>query len=917
MRAFRIIARRASALTLALTLCGLSAVARQPSAVLRGRVVDQLGGVVVGATVKAVDADGAEKTTTTTGDGSYAIHGLAPGLYTVRVEAAGFAAHEEAGVELAAGPKRLGDIRLAVSLKDEEVNVSSGGGLSVDPENSASALVLKGDDLDVLSDDPDQLAEDLRAIAGPADGPNGAQFFVDGFGGGRVPPKSSIREVRINANPFAAEQEFFGLGRVDIITKPGADKLRGSAFVNFNDESLNARNPFALRRAPFQSRLYGANLSGPVVAGRASFFVDFERRDIDENAFVNAVVLDPSLTPRSLRQVVLAPQRRTSLSGRADYQLNANHTLVARYSRLRQSFDNVGVGGLSLASRAHHTSRTEDTLQLIETAVLSPAMLNETRFQFTRSRREQAGDNAEPAVVVQDAFAGGGSQVGPAFNAATRYELQNTTIWTRGPRTLKLGGRLRGARVTDFAPANFGGTYLFTSLGQYADVLRGVPGARPAQFTLAGGDPESDIGQTDVSAFVQDDWRVRHDLTLSYGLRVEWQTNLAAGVKFAPRVAVAWAPGSTAQTKRPQTVVRSGFGLYYFRVEDSLFLNARRFDGVSQRQFIVTGPSFYPRVPTADELGASVPQTTRRVADGLSTPYVYYAAFSVERQLPRGTTVSATYIYELYRQLLRSRNVNAPLPGTYDPADPSSGVRPFGNVGHIFQFESGGVGTDHTLFINLRSQLAKRVSLFGMLALSRQRGDAESPYEFPADSYDMSGEYGQTANDPHVFGHVGATVNGPWGLTFSPLMRGVSATAFNITTGVDSNGDGVFTERPAFAEDLGKPGVVLTPFGAFDPNPAPGRPIIPRNHGTNPTFFNLNLRVARTFKFGAAKGGTAKGGRPAEKPYSLTFAVFAQNLFNRTNPAGRIGNLNSPLFGQPISTLGIPRRVDLSLRFNF
>jgi hypothetical protein len=543
-------------------------------------------------------------------------------------------------------------------------------------------------------------------------------------------------------------------------------------------------------------------------------------------------------------------------------------------------------------------------------------VLNETRFQFTRARREQDGDNSVPSVVVQDAFVGGGAQVGLAFNTATRYELQNTTIWTQGRHTWKMGGRLRGVSITDVAPSNFGGTYVFTSLAQYRDVLSGVAGARPAQFTLAGGDPEAEISQADISAFVQDDWRVRADLTLSYGLRVESQTNLADGLKFAPRVAFAWAPGATAQTRRPQTVIRSGFGLYYFRVEDTLFLDAGRFDGLTQQQFIVSSPSFYPRVPTAEELGASIPTTVRRVSDGMSTPYVYYAAFSVERQLPRSTTVAATYIYELYRQLLRSRNVNAPLPGTYDPTDPSSGVRPFGNVGHIFQFESGGVGTDNTLFLNFRSQLTKRINVFGLLALSRETGDAEGPYEFPANSYDLSGEYGQASFDAHVFGNVGATINAPWGLTLSPFLRASGPTYFNITTGVDSNGDGVFTERPTFAASPSEPGALVTPFGAFDPTPAPGQPLIPRNYGKNPSFFQVNMRVAKTFRFGAT-AKAAPGARAAEKPYALTAAVFVQNLLNRTNPAQRIGNLSSPLFGQPVSTIGTPRRIDFSLRFNF
>jgi carboxypeptidase family protein len=913
MHPFSINTPRIALLTLLLAFCSLSTVA-QTGGVLNGRVVDQLGGLIVGAAIKATNASGAEKISMTGADGTYMITGLAPGKYTVSVEVEGFAPYVQADVEVAAGRRRLLDIQLSVTLKPEELTVSTKRDLSTDPDNNATTLVLRGSDLDVLSDDPDQLAEDLRAIAGPGEGPDGSQFFVDGFSGARLPSKSSIREVRINANPFAADQEFFGLGRIDIITKAGADKLRGSAFINFNDESLNARNPFALERPPFQARLYGANVAGPLIAKKASFFFDFERREIDENAYINALILDPSLNPINFKQVVPTPQRRTSFSGRLDYQLNTNNTLVLRYNRFWQSFDNSGVGGLSLASVAYNVSRIEDTLQLTETAIISPNALNETRFQFIRARREQVGDNTVPGLVVQDAFRGGSSQIGQAANTSHRYELTNSTIWTKDRHIWKFGARLRGEWLTDIAPTNFGGTYIFTSLDQFRDVLRAVPGVTPAQFTLAAGNPEAKISQHDIGGFLQDDWRIRDNVTLSYGLRVEAQTNLDSAPKFAPRVALAWAPGSTAQTKRPLTVIRTGFGVYYFRVEDTLFMDANRFNGINQQQFIVNSPSFFPLIPTADQLGAAVPQTVRRVQDGISTPYVYYAAISIERQLPRNTTFSATYIHEVYRQLLRSRNINAPLPGTFDPSDPSSGVRPFGNVGNIFQFESGGVGIDRTLFLNLRSQVHKRVNMFGVLAFSREAGNAEDPYGFPANSYDLSSEFSQTLGDPHVFGNVGATINAPWGITLSPLLRGTSWTAFNITTGVDSNGDSVFTERPIFATDLTRPGVIVTPFGAFDTNPTPGPSLIPRNFGKNPSFLQANLRIARTFKFGSPKGG--QFGRAAE-PFTLTAAVFVQNIFNRTNAAARIGNLSSPLFGQSVSTQGIPRRIDFSLRFNF
>jgi len=146
------------------------------------------------------------------------------------------------------------------------------------------------------------------------------------------------------------------------------------------------------------------------------------------------------------------------------------------------------------------------------------------------------------------------------------------------------------------------------------------------------------------------------------------------------------------------------------------------------------------------------------------------------------------------------------------------------------------------------------------------------------------------------------------------LGGGLPEFSFNIITGVDSNGDGVFTERPAFATNPNAPGVIVTRFGTFDPNPGPGQSLIPRNLGTNPTFVNLNLRIAKTFKLGSPKGG--QFGRAAE-PFTLTPAIFVQNIFNRTNAGQRLGNLSSPGFGLPVSVFGTPRRIDFSLRFNF
>lgn len=914
MRIFHTVCGRALSLAIVFSLLTVSIVSQQQGGFIRGQVADENGAVIVGATVVVTTVDGGQRTVSTDKQGQYVVNGLQPGSYTVVATREGFAP-ASSDVQLAAGAGSTLDLKLGIELHEEVVAVDgSGSGLSTDPESNASAMVLREADLNTLSDDPDQLAADLAAMAGgSADGPNGARFYVDGFSGAKLPPKTSIREVRINANPFSAEQDFLGFRRVDILTKPGADKFRGQVFYNFNDESLNARNHFSPERAPFQARLFGGSVSGPLFKKRASYFFDFERRDITENAVVNAVVLDAAGNPAGFNQAFTVPQQRTNFSARFDYQLNKNNTLVARFQQGRSGEQNGGIGNLSLPSRAFDTSGVDNTLQLTETAVLSPTVLNETRFQFVRSDRSQVGDNSIATINVRDAFTGGGSQVGISSHVINRFELNNSTTAVRGNHTLKFGGRLRRVNIDDNSTQNPAGTFIFTSLEQYRQVLANVPGARPAQFQLVGGSTFVGASKTDVGFFVQDDWRIDPTFTLSAGMRYEAQTNLDDKMNFAPRVSFAWAPGAS-KAKQPKTVIRGGGGIFFTNYDEDLTFYANRFDGVTRQQYIIDNPDFFTGgAPTAEQLAASaVPQSIWRAAEGMRMPYSIKGVISIERQLPRKTTVSLAYIYERDLHSIRARNINAPLPGTFDLNVPGSGVRPFGNAaGNIYLFEDSGRNIDKTLFINFNSRFNSKFSAFGLVGLSKEKGDADGPFSFPANSYDLSSEYSAVLDDVHAFANVGLNYNGPWGLTFNSMVRVASANRFNIITGRDTNGDSVFTERPAFATDLSRSSVVVTPYGAFDLDPQPGQEIIPRNYGRGNNLFQVSLRVGKTIEFGKA---AAKGER---KPYSLTLSAQGQNIFNHTNLGPVVGNLSSQRFGQSISTATGPRRIDMQVRFSF
>lgn len=966
------------------------------SGTLRGRVIDQFGGAIIGATVTAVDASGVEKTATTNDEGLYVLSGLAPGAYTVRAVAEGFASFENTAVQLAAGQREAFDITLEVTIAQSEVTIASETPVSTDPENNAGAIVLRGTDIEALPEDPDELTDALQALAGPSAGPNGGQIFVDGFTGGRLPPRESIREIRINSNPFSAEYDRLGFGRIEILTKPGTDRFRGQASFSFNDESLNSRNPFAPNRAPFQSRQFGGNVSGPIISKKASFFLDFERRQVDDNEIINAQILDSAFNITPFGLAVLTPQTRTTFSPRFDYALNASNTLVARYTYTRSERENTGIGDFNLLSRAFNTSTTQHSLQLTETAILTPSVINETRFQFVRSSREQEGDNSIPTIRVLDAFTGGGSQVGLAFNRETRWELANNTSWALSNHALKFGVRLRGISLNDVSPNNFAGTFTFsggtgpqldannqvvlnsagqpvlvplTSIERYRRTLifqqqnltsaqiRALGGGA-SQFTIAGGNPEARISQVDFGAFVQDDWRVRPDFTLSLGLRYEAQTNINTGLNFAPRISFAWSPGANGQ-RQPKTVIRGGFGIFFDRVSEDLSLQATRFDGTNQQQFLVTDPATLDQaqftldgvtnVPTIEALTAFArPQTTWRMDDNLQSPYTIQSSISLERQLPGNWTFSATFINSRSLHLLRARNINAPLPGTFVPGVSGSGVRPFGDTSNIYQYESSGRLNQNQLLLGVGNRLNRTFSIFARYSLGKAESDTDGAGTFAANQYDLSSEWGRASFDVRHRFIVGGTINAPWGVRLNPLVMLTSGRPFNITTGRDTNGDSLFTERPAFATDLAKPGVILTRFGAFDPNPAPGQELIPRNFGDGPSFFNVNLGVSRTFGFGGSResaanasgqdgsgagggrggagggggggrrggggggmgGGGGRGGRgggggaSSDSRYNLTFSVQFQNLFNKTNEGTPVGNLSSSFFGESLSTAG-------------
>jgi hypothetical protein len=982
----------------------------QTTGSLRGSVKDEFGASIVGAVVTLKDQAGQQKVATTNDSGIYEFRSIVPGSYKVNVTANGFAAYDSEKIEVAGRISH--DITLAVATVQEELTVEAEGPISTEPENNAGALVLRGADLESLPDDPEELAEALRALAGPSAGPNGGQIYIDGFSMGRFPPKESIREIRINSNPFSAEYDNLGYGRIEILTKPGSDKFRGSAVFGFSDESLNSRNPFAPNRAPYQRREYSFDLSGPIVKGKASYFFDFDHRTVDDNDIISATILDDSLNIVPYSLAVLTPQKRMSFSPRIDYQLNQNNTLVGRYSFSKSERLGSGIGEFNLLTHAYDTTSREHSFQLTHTAVVSKSVINETRFQFMKSTRDQDPDNLLPTVRVLDAFISGGSQVGRSLDKSNRMELHNVSTWTRGSHAFRAGARFRRVSISDLSEQNFFGTYTFgggfgPQLDENNNVVLGADGSPaiipitsleryrrtrlfssltpaairelgggPTQFTISRGIPESGVTQWDISPFIQDDWRVSPNFTLSLGLRYENQSNIDSNLNFAPRVGFAWALDNSNSTglRRASTVIRGGFGVFYDRIGENLTLQEIRYNGSTQQQYLITDPlqlnqigfsESSVNIPSFETLaGFAVPQTRRILASDIQAPYTMQTALSIERQLPWNMSLFTTFISSRTLHLLRSRNINAPVPAT--------GLRPYGDVGNIFQYESSGVLNQNQFMIGINSRFTRAFSAYARYSLNKASSDTDGLGSFPQNQYDLAGEYGRSSLDIRHRFYLGGNVSAPWGLRFSPFLTASSGRPFNITIGRDINGDTLFTDRPAFAVDLTKPGVVLTRFGAFDPNPTPDQLRIPRNYGSGPAHFTVNMRISKTVGFGGVEarrtqqpggegqgvggrgmgggggrrgGGGMGGGRGGrggfgrrgggdsnepQSRYNVTFSLQIQNVLNHTNLGTPVGNISSPLFGISNSSGGSfgfggggggmsagNRRVEAQVRFSF
>jgi hypothetical protein len=860
--------------------------AQQGGATVRGTITDPDQAVIPGATVTVTPAKGSAQVTQSGGDGTYVVHNLQPGTYSLTVTMNGFATYVRQGVRVTPGQALTIDAKMALQTANQEIQVNADTTqLSVDQDSNASSTTIKGKDLDALSDDPDELSSELSALAGPAAGPNGGQIYVDGFTGGQLPPKSSIREIRINQNPFSAQYDRLGYGRVEVFTKPGTDKFHGNFNVQGNTKAFNTSNPFlgpANNQPPYHTVFMLGSVSGPITH-KTSFTVSGSHRDIDNNSIVNpsgwyaktatdTVPCAPGdLTctyfpsyPEAARAVP-HPSTRSDVSPRVDFALSEKNTLTVRYQYEVNGSQNNGVQNTNLPTTGYNSESTEHTVQVSDTQIISARVINESRFEYQRDYSTQDPLNTSPALSVQGIFTYGGSSQGTQRSTLTHFEVQNYTSIALDKNFIRFGGRLRTNSNNVTSTQNQNGTFFYSYLLDpctdpsvtskpsgcklptttiCAAINNGVSSYQcglPGQFTFATINQPTVHGRgIDVGLYAEDDWKVKPNLTISAGIRYEAQNLINSSHDFAPRVSFAW--GIPRAKGSPITVLRGGYGIFYDRFSLDNYITTLQQNGFAQQKstFINPGATCTPTNPTGCGTAATSKGSITQIGGDTRSSYTMQAAVGVDQQLGRIGTVSVNY--------LNARGVHEYMTRNFFAAN--------SNSPYDFQYQSAGVFRQNQLLINSNIRL-RRTTLFGFYSINFAKANTSGANFIPTSNTNTAIDYGRATFAQRQFGVVGGSFQLPYAFTASPFMIARAGVPYNVTSGLDPTGSSIYNARPYFAN--GATGNCFN-AGDFSQTQTGSLTPVPINYCTGPANVTINLRIARVFGFGERTGGAAPGG---------------------------------------------------------
>ncbi|HEV2578285.1 MAG TPA: carboxypeptidase-like regulatory domain-containing protein [Acidobacteriaceae bacterium] len=865
---------------------------------VHGTITDPDGELIPGATVTFTPAKGPGRTVKSGSDGTYNIT-ITPGSYTMLVSMPGFASYLMTNLRVPAVASTTLDAKLKIGQENTVINVeASAVQLSVDPDSNASSTILQGKDLEALSDDPDELQSELTALAGPSAGPNGGQIYVDGFTGGQLPPKSSIREIRINQNPFSAEYDKLGYGRVEVFTKPGTDKLHGNFQINGNPSQFNSGTPPSFSstpiiQPPYHTMFMFGNLTGPLTK-TASYNLGGTFRQIQDDEYTTAQILatspgsqalcNPGATGCSLstfQQETYYPQLRVDVNPRLDLALGEKNVMTMRYQFVRNTSTNGGISNRTIPTAGFNSSSMSNILQLSDTETFSSKLVNETRFEYEREHVATNALNNLPTVTVSGDFTAGGYSGQNLSDHQDHYEFQNYTSLQLKKNFIRMGARLRATREAENTEGNTNGEFVYSTLTTCVPsstttcptIDNSYQTGSPREFTYTQVNNHTiDDTYTDLGLYAETDWKPRQNMTVSYGARYETQNHLRDHHDFAPRVAINY--GLFTGHGAPKTVLRGGFGIFYDRFAQGSILTLQQENGTNETVYTVENPggTCTPNLnqPITQALisacignASASTQTTYSAASNLRTPYTMESAVGADQQVGRFGTLSINYVHSQGVHEFATQNIN------YDPTKPGPLSA---STGPQYQFFSGGIFNQNQLILNGRAQTTKWLSIFGYYSLNSAHGDTSGG--FVTTPFNIKADYGRTTFDVRNRFFVAGSITLPHYIQFSPFMIGQSGTPFNITTGTDNNNDSILNDRPYLANGATPNGRTIESIpgcGTFAQPGTPGLPanssIVPINYCTGPSLFTLNFRLTKTWGFGGLRNAQAasaggQGGGP-------------------------------------------------------
>jgi hypothetical protein len=852
----------------------------QGNASLRVTVRDETEAALVHALVTVTDATGMPRQVLVDESGVASFAGLAPGTHQIAVEAEGFQSFA-GSVTLRRG-NNAAIATLMVALR-EQIEVRE---ISADArrDNGFSTTLTK-EDIDALSDDPDEMAEQLRQMAGP-----GAQIFIDGFRGGRLPPKDQIQQIRFNSNSFSAEYHEAGMVRIEVITKPGMGSWRGMMNFGFRDESLNATNKFATEQLPEQQKRFMVNAQGPMLKGRNGLSIA-----VDGIMSYDAQTIVATTPTGEVQDQVRRPVEGLNATVRFEQLLGPTSQIRAEYTRRENKRSNLGVGDFELRERAYGIETITDALRVRNTRTLGKSVFSELRFEATQSNNITNSFSNQPAVRVLDQFTSGGAgQMG--VREGRQFSVAQNFDFSIKKHMFRTGMLVEGGWWDSNQQTNANGIFTFSSMDDYL-------AARPSNYTRRIGDPNVSYSQFEAGWFIQDDFRPSKNLNVSLGVRQEVQTNIDDKINLAPRA------GFTYALRKGN--IRGGYGIFYDWLESSLYEQVVRVDGTHQVDQVIINPSF----PDPGAGGTSLPASRIQLGPQLSQPTIQQASLGYERPIGQWGNFRTDYMWMRGNDTLRSVNVNAPV----------NGVRPDQTSGNITQIESSGRRALDRVNVFMLIRYPRVRGLMGNISYqyANARNFADSPMSLPSDSTNPDADWGPSTTD--IRHRVFFMFNTPllYGIRGSMQAQYSSAPPYNIITGVDTNGDTVFNDRPA--------GVM-------------------RNSARGASQWNINLRLNRSINLGGVLGidgpmmlggpppppppannqqgpgvgAGAGGGGPVQmvtmdgnaSRYRLDLYVQVFNLLNAANYNAFIGNVQSPYFAQPTSAAP-PRRLEIGASLSF